>query len=459
MLEPSVSPEGYLQKPTKDKVEANFIQARKGNLRGFVVFVLSNTKKPLMPCTPKRARLLLGRRKAAVFRCYPFTIILKDREDGETQPLELKVDPGSKTTGLALVIHGNDKKKVAAGINLQHRGQCIKKRLDQRRAVRRSRRDRHTRYRKPRFLNRCRKDGWLPPSLMSRVHNVETWAKRIQRFSPISFCAVETVRFDMQKIQNPEISGIEYQQGELLGYEIREYLLEKWGRKCAYCGKGNVPLEVEHIQPRSRGGTNRISNLTLACRECNEKKGNQDVDEFLKNAPKVSGNLFRAAKNSLKDASAMNATRYACGNVIKSIGLPSTFWSGGRTKKNRISQGYPKDHWIDAACVGESGESVDLSNLKVKNVKATGHGDRQLCLVDRHGFPRSKASSLRVVKGFKTGDLIIAEVTKGKKTGTHFGKVAIRTNGFFNISTKNGVVQGIPYRFCRKLHSADGYWY
>jgi 5-methylcytosine-specific restriction endonuclease McrA len=117
---------------------------------------------------------------------------------------------------------------------------------------------------------------------MSRVHNIETWAKRIHRLSPISFCAVETVRFDMQKMQDPEMSGVEYQQGELLGYEVREYLLEKWGRKCAYCGKENVPIEVEHIQPKSKGGTNRISNLTLACRECNEKKRDQNIREFLK---------------------------------------------------------------------------------------------------------------------------------------------------------------------------------
>ena len=213
-------------------------------------FVLASTKKPLMPCTPKRARLLLERGKAAVFRIYPFTIILKEREDGETQPVEFKVDPGSKTTGIAVVAQGKTGKKVVAGSNIQHRGQAIKKRLEQRRGVRRSRRNRHVRHRKPRFQNRCRKACWLPPSLMSRVHNVETWAKRIQKLCPISTCTVETVRFDMQKMQNPEVTGVEYQQGELLGYEVREYLLEKWERKCAYCGKENVPLEVEHIQPK-----------------------------------------------------------------------------------------------------------------------------------------------------------------------------------------------------------------
>ena len=424
-----------------------------------MVFVLSRSKKRLMPCTPKRARLLLERKKAAVFRCYPFTIILKDREDGETQPLELKVDPGSTTTGIALVVHGKNKRKAVVGINLQHRGQRIKNRLLQRRGVRRSRRNRHTRHRESRFLNRRRADGWLPPSLMSRVFNIKTWAKRIQRLSPLSFCAVETVRFDMQKMQDPEVSGVEYQQGELLGYEVREYLLEKWGRKCAYCGKENVPIEVEHIQPKSKGGTNRISNLTLACRECNEKKRDHNVSEFLKRKPEALERILRGAKAPLKDAAAVNATRLVCGNAIQSIGLPSTFWSGGRTKKNRVSQGYPKDHWIDAACVGETGEKIHLPNLKVKNVKATGHGDRQLCLVDKHGFSRSKAMPIRVVNGFKTGDIVVAHVTTGKKIGIYRGKVAVRASGFFNVSTENGVVQGISHRFCRKQHNADGYSY
>lgn len=422
-------------------------------------FVLASTKKPLMPCTPKRARLLLERGKAAVFRIYPFTIILKEREDGETQPVEFKVDPGSKTTGIAVVAQGKTGKKVVAGSNIQHRGQAIKKRLEQRRGVRRSRRNRHVRHRKPRFQNRCRKACWLPPSLMSRVHNVETWAKRIQKLCPISTCTVETVRFDMQKMQNPEVTGVEYQQGELLGYEVREYLLEKWERKCAYCGKENVPLEVEHIQPKSKGGTNRVSNLTLACHECNEKKGSQDIRDFLKKKPEVAERILRLARQPLKDAAAVNATRFAIGVAIKSIGKPTTFWSGGRTKKNRVSQGYLKDHWIDAACVGETGEKIVLPKLKVRCIIATGHGDRQLCLVNKHGFPRSKAASFRIVNGFKTGDLVEAKVTAGKKTGIYRGKVAVRTSGNFNVSTKSGVVQGISHRFCRKLHGADGYSY
>jgi len=401
----------------------------------------------------------LERGKAAVYRIYPFTIILKDRNDGETQPLELKVDPGSKTTGIALVVHGETEKKVVTAINLEHRGGAIKKRLEQRRGIRRSRRNRHVRHRAARFNNRRRVKGWLPPSLMSRVFNTQTWGQRLQKFAPISLCAVETVRFDMQKIQNPEVSGIEYQQGDLQGYEVREYLLEKWNRQCAYCDKKDTPLQVEHIVCKAKGGSNRVSNLTLACETCNKSKGTLDVKSFLKKDPTRVTKILSKAKLPLKDAAAVNATRYATGNAIKSLGLPTTFWSGGRTKQNRIHQGFEKNHWIDAVCVGETGEKVSIPKLKCRVIKATGHGDRQLCLVNKHGFPRSKPASVRIIRGFKTGDNAVAVVTSGKKTGIYKGRVAVRATGSFNISTKDGVVQGLSYKLFRKLHRADGYSY
>ncbi len=295
---------------------------------------------------------------------------------------------------------------------------------------------------------------------MSRVHNVKTWAQRFAKLSPISSCAVETVRFDTQKMQNPEISGAEYQQGELLGYEVREYLLEKWGRKCAYCSKENTPLEVEHIIPKSKGGTNRVANLTLSCRSCNEKKGSKDLKEFLAKKPDVLKKINAIKSASLRDTAAVNATRYATGQAIKSLDRPTTFWSGGRTKHNRIKQGYEKDHWIDAACVGKTGEKVVIPpKLKTRVIRAMGQGNRQLCLVDKHGFPRSKPSAGQVFFGFSSGDLVSAHVTTGKKVGSYIGRVAVRASGSFNITTKKTTVQGISYKFCKKLHSKDGYSY
>jgi 5-methylcytosine-specific restriction endonuclease McrA len=412
-----------------------------------------------MPCHPARARELLNKKKAKIYRMQPFTIILLNRDDGKIQDTELKIDPGSKTTGISLVAKFKRGLQVVWACNLNHRGHKIKDSLDSRRAIRRSRRQRNTRYRKPRFDNRRRPDGWLPPSLQSRVDNVVHISKKLTKFTPVSSIAVETVRFDTQKMQNPEISGCEYQQGELFGYEVREYLLEKWGRQCAYCGKSEIPLEVEHIIPKSKGGSNRVDNLTLACTRCNIKKGSQDLEKFLKDKNKIKM-LKSKAKNSLRDTASVNSTRHAIGTSLKQLQVPISFWSGGRTKHNRIKQSYKKDHWIDAACVGENGVNVIIS-LKHQPllIEACGRGSRQQCRVDAYGFPRTSPKSKKLVFGFQTGDLVIAKVPSGKQKGIHLGRVAVRSTGNFNIKTMDKMVQGINHRFCKSIQRIDGYMY
>lgn len=416
------------------------------------VFVLNTNRQPLMPCHPARARNLLKQGRASVFRKQPFTIILHDRDGGEAQETELRIDPGSKTTGFALAVNGKHGWKCVHGLEVEHRSSQIKSGLEQRRGIRRSRRTRKIRYRKPRFDNRTRPKGWLPPSLQSRVEHSRTWAGRYQKLAPVSAIAVETVRFDTQKLINPEISGVEYQQGELLGYEIRQYLLEKWGRSCAYCGTENIPLQIEHITPKSRGGSNRVSNLTLACGPCNLDKGNRTAAEY--GFPEIQSK----AKQPLRDAAAVNATRYAIGTMLKGYGLPVSFWSGGRTKYNRTSQGYAKSHWTDAACVGENGAMVHIPAIKPLLAKAMGHGSRLFCRVDRFGFPRQKPKQReKTVRDFRTGDLARAVVPKGKKAGVHTGRVAVRKTGSFNIKTVETTVQGISWKYCRLLQQADGY--
>jgi len=428
------------------------------------VFVLDKNKQLLMPCHPARARELMKKGKAAVFRYHPFTIILKDREGGDTQPIQVKIDPGSKYTGVALVADFKRGKKVIWASVIYHRGHVIKKNLDTRRAVRRFRRYRKTRYRKPRFLNRKRKEGWLPPSLISRAENILTWIKRIRRFAPITGISLEVVRFDTQKLQNPEINGIEYQRGTLYGYEIKEYLLEKWGRKCAYCGKVNIPLEIEHIVPKSKGGSNRVSNLTLACHECNQKKNNQSIDEFLANNPKKLNQIKARAKGPLKDSASVNATRWYLFNQLKKEKLPIEVGTGGRTKYNRETQNYPKKHWIDAACVGESGQNVQLeSDMQVLEITAMGHGIRKMCNVDKYGFPRSHRRSGnapngvkgRTYMGYKTGDIVLAVIPKGKNAGIHIGRIAIRHRPSFLL---NGVGDVHP-KYLTLLQKNDGYGY
>jgi 5-methylcytosine-specific restriction endonuclease McrA len=218
------------------------------------VFLIDSNKTPMNPIHPAHARELMDKGKAAVFRMFPFTLIMKRVVNNiVTYPLSLRIDPGSKFTGISLV---NNRDEVVWGMKLQHRGAAIQDALETRKGARRGRRARHTRYRQARFLNRKRPEGWLAPSLMHRVLTIETWVKRLIKFSPIAEIRQELVRFDLQQLENPEISGIEYQQGELAGYEVREYLLNKWERKCTYCGVENVPLQVEHIQPKAKGGTN-----------------------------------------------------------------------------------------------------------------------------------------------------------------------------------------------------------
>jgi 5-methylcytosine-specific restriction endonuclease McrA len=421
------------------------------------VFVLDTNKQPQEPCHPAVARKLLSNGKAAVFKRFPFTLILKDAlPDATPQPVTLKVDPGSKTTGIALVRNGGSASSptVIFAAELAHRGQAIKDGLEKRRAVRRGRRNRKTRYRKPRFQNRTRPKGWLAPSLKSRVDNLQTWFTRFYKLCNIEVISMELVRFDMQLMENAEVSGVEYQQGELAGYEVREYLLEKFNRKCCYCGAKDVPLEIEHIVPKSRGGSNRVSNLCLSCRPCNVKKGNMTAEEF------GHPGLHAKAKRPLKDAAAVNSTRWAMWRMFVAIGLSAEVGSGGRTKFNRRTQGYPKQHWIDAACVGESGHAVTLDpGCKPLQIIATGRQSRQMCRPDKFGFPRTGSKSNRIVKGFQTGDICKAVVAGGKKTGTYVGRVAVRSSGSFNITTATGTVQGLGWRNFKPVHKSDGYSY
>ncbi len=274
------------------------------------MFVLDTQRRPLDPVHPGHARRLLTQGKAAVLRRFPFTIILKDPgHPAKERPLRIKVDPGARTTGIAIVDDASGAVVFAA--ELTHRGEAITTALDARRTVRRSRRKRHTRYRQPRYANRRRKKGWIAPSLSSRVANILTWVKRLMRRCPIAALSLELVKFDLQQMEQPEISGVHYQQGTLAGYEVREYLLEKWARRCAYCGQEGVPLQIEHIHPQSRGGTNRISNLTLACQSCNRAKGNREIQEFLQRRPERLKLILSQARTPLKDAAAVNSTAVA----------------------------------------------------------------------------------------------------------------------------------------------------
>jgi 5-methylcytosine-specific restriction endonuclease McrA len=424
------------------------------------VFVLDKQKKPLMPCSGRRARLLLERGRAVVVRRYPFTIRIKDRVGGELQPVRVKIDPGSKTTGIALVRDEgtNRPATVLSLFELAHRGRQISEALTARRAFRRRRRNANTRYRKPRFDNRRKPDGWLPPSLRHRIDTCISWVARLRRLVPVTGIAVERVRFDMQAIERPGISGAEYQQGTLAGYEAREYVLEKHGRHCVYCGAVDVPLNLDHVIPRSRGGSNRVSNLVPACIPCNEEKGARLIEEFLSDRPQVRARIKAALKAPLKDAAAVNTTRWGLWEALQGTGLPVETSSGGRTKYNRSRLGVPKSHALDAACVGEI-ENLAGWQVPTLVIKATGRGAYCRTRLNAQGFPRGYLMRNKSVRGFQTGDMVRACVPSGKNAGTHVGRVAVRATGSFNVQTPTGVVQGINAKHCTIIHRADGYSY
>ncbi|NEQ75623.1 MAG: transposase [Okeania sp. SIO2C9] len=388
------------------------------------VFVLDKNKKQCNPVHPAAARKLLTEGKAAVFRQYPFTIILKDESTDEIKQLRIKIDPGAKTTGLAIVSDTN----IVWCAELGHRGFQVRDNLSDRRIKRRSRRSRKTRYRKPRFLNRKRPQAWLPPSSMSRVFNIQSWVKKLCRLAPTTSISMELVRFDMQKMVNPEINGVEYQRGELFGYEVREYLLEKFNRTCVYCNSKDGPFNLDHFHPKSKGGSDQVSNLVLSCVKCNQAKDNQLPADFLSDRPKLLAMIDKQRKQPLADAAAVNATRWKLKEILKTTGLPVEIGSGGLTKFNRKHLGISKSHWTDAACVGKSTpETLNIRGYQPLLIKAMGYSFRQMVKSDKYGFPRG-APKLRQKSffGFQTGDMVKAVVPKGKYAGTHTGRIAVR---------------------------------
>jgi 5-methylcytosine-specific restriction endonuclease McrA len=423
------------------------------------VLVVDQERRPLMPTTPARARILLKQGKAAILRRFPLVLILKEaRPEAVVEPLRVKLDPGSKTSGIAVVHHHTG--EVVWAAELTHRSQEIHEALLKRAAARRSRRQRHTRYRVARFANRRRPTGWLAPSLLSRVQHLVTWVKRLRRWCPLGAISQELVRFDAAALQNPEITGQEYQRGPLFAAEVKEYLLLKWDHRCAYCGAINTRLELDHVHPRSRGGSDRVSNLVLACRSCNQAKADQPIDAFLANRPEVLKRLRAQAQTSLAAAAAVNSTRLRLFEDLQALGLPVEVGTGGRTRWNRRRMALPKTHWIDAAVVGASTpERLRTGYVRPWLIEAKGRQTRQMVNVDKYGFPRGRAKGAGCAQGFRTGDVVRAVVPKGKKIGTYLGRVAIKTDGYFKIIGKHGVVEGIHARFCRPLHRKDGYAY
>ncbi|WP_306323451.1 RNA-guided endonuclease IscB [Streptomyces sp. CC224E] len=421
------------------------------------VFVLDKHHKPLQPCHPARARKLLAKGRAVVHRHTPFVIRLKDRavEQSEIDGVEIGIDPGSKHTGLAVFTAQVGERRGRYSLQLDHRGAAIRKKLEQRAAYRRRRRSANLRYRAARFDNRTKPKGWLAPSLNHRVVTTISWVDRISRWAPVRALHMERVAFDTHSISaGRPLEGAEYQHGTLHGYEVREYLLAKFGRACSYCGTTGVPLNIDHVQPRSRGGSDRISNLVLACISCNQKKGNRPVEEF---APKRAAEVLRRAKAPLRDAAAVQSTRWALWRALDTR-RPTHVASGGRTKYNRTRNNLPKTHTLDAMSVGKL-DTITIIVNRVLVAGCSGRGTHCRTRTDKYGFPRLRMPRKKQHFGYATGDLVRAVVPSGKKAGTHTGRVAVRSSGSFDITTGHGRVTKVHHRHVQLLQRADGYAY
>ena len=236
------------------------------------VFVVNMRGEPLMPCSQRKARILLKQNKAKIYKYNPFTIQLTIATGETKQDCHIGVDTGSKHIGLAVT--SKDKVLFKAEVELR---QDVKSNLDTRRAYRRDRRNRKTRYRKPRFLNRKRSEKWLPPSLQNRINHIFRWIDELCKLVPKPKLHIEVGKFDTAKMINPDIQGIDYQQGQTYSfYNERYFVFARDNYTCQSCGKSkDKVLQTHHIIYRSNGGSNRVDNLITVCTDCHNYKNHQ----------------------------------------------------------------------------------------------------------------------------------------------------------------------------------------
>jgi 5-methylcytosine-specific restriction endonuclease McrA len=364
-----------------------------------------------MPASPAKARHLLDNRQAVVVRRTPFTIQLLYGSSGYKQDIALGIDAGYTTIGFSAV---TDNEELIAGELILRND--IKRLLKRRAAYRRTRRIRKW-YREPRFNNRGKK-GWLAPSIKHKLDSHIRLIEKLKKILSITRITVEVASFDTQKMQSPEISNIEYQQGELQGYEVREYLLEKFRRKCVYCGKKDIPLEIEHIIPKSRGGSDRVSNLTIACSECNQGKGNQTAEEF--GHPQI----HAKAEKSLKATAFMNIVR---SRIVNILGCDQTY--GHITKHDRIELDLEKSHVNDAFVIA-GGNDQERAN-HICTGKQVRRQNRSLFKANFLKGGKLKRNTVKEVKGFRRFD----KVKCGDKECFIYG---LRSSGHFDLRTITG---------------------
>ena len=375
--------------------------ARKGGRHYTYVFVVCKCGKPLMSTNPAKARLLLKQGKARVFRRTPFTVQLNFETLHVTQPMEARFDYGGKVHGVALVQECKTHNRVPFFGEVVQR-QDVKKKMDARRGYRRLRRYRNTRYRKPQFNNHGRPQGWVPPTITQRVESITRVVKALSKIAPLTGAVVEIGQFDTQKLVNPDVEGVGYQQGPGFGYEDRRHtVLSYFNYTCQYCGTKKGVMTEEHVIPRGRGGTDAWSNLTCACKDCNDKKGDRTPTEVGMRQPKTVN-----SKNSefLKFCALMQAGKSRLIEELKKS-LPLQTVYGWETKRNRKQIGLSKTHYFDALCTRLDNKPIRLASV-IHKINLRRRNIRQTHLSNAKGGKRQHYNGNKLLDGFRKGDLV-----------------------------------------------------
>ena len=401
------------------------------------VFVIGADGRPLAPCTIQRARRLIKAGRVRKRDYNPFTIHLKDRvrDDNDTSvhDIEVRVAPGSRRTGVAVVLKLDDEDRVLYREEIEHRAD-ISRRLTERKGHRRRRRSTKW-YRAPRFNNRQRPEGWLPPTIESIVSNQEHRTLRLARRSGAPNAVVQTGKFDTRKILDPAVKGKEYQRGPLYKTHLRAYAAERDNHRCVYCDKGDwkdgTPFNLDHVVPRSAGGPTNVRNVVWSCRPCNERKAARPVEEFLRDDPK---RLAKVRGPKRPPLAAAGQYAVVCQELVRRLadaGLDLTETTGADTAHQRKELGIPKSRVNDAACCGSTNPVTRLR--KPENLKAVGHGRRKQIkglptgpyLRWRHLPPATRrptpaprhARHPNIVHGIRTGDTVNMLARDGWRQG------------------------------------------
>lgn len=312
------------------------------------VFVLNMRGKPLMPCTQRKARILLKEDKAIIYKYNPFTIQLTYATGETKQDCHIGIDTGSKHIGFAITCES----KVLFKGEIELR-QDVKSNLDTRRTHRRDRRNRKTRYRQARFLNRKKVDKWLPPSLQNRIEHTFHWIHILSSLVSNPILHIEIGKFDTAKMINPEINGVDYQHGQTYGFfDERYFVFARDNYTCQCCGEKNKILRTHHIIYRSNGGTNRVDNLITVCTDCHTSQNH-----------KKDGVLYKWQEQhkkvkQYKEPPFMSTLRKRI--LVKYPNVIITY--GSETTPKRKERGLEKTHYNDAIVISGISEIKENPN-------------------------------------------------------------------------------------------------